>query len=129
MGYSCPVCDDPQADDEHLANHLAVTAMMRGGDHEAWLDERVPDWEGMGPTELATEVVERAEETEYPQVFEDTTDGHDHQSVESHDQGARADLPPGADALVDADHDVDAEKILEEAREMTEQRRSGDEES
>lgn len=128
MGYSCPVCGDPQADDEHLANHLAVTAMMRGGDHEEWLDDHVPDWEEMGPTDLATEVAELAEKTEYPQVFEDTTDGHDDQSSDSHDHSTASDLPPGADALVDTGDDEETAEILRQAREMTEQRRSDDEE-
>ena len=43
MGYACPVCDHPQADARHLANHLAFTALARGGDHEAWLDDAVAE--------------------------------------------------------------------------------------
>lgn len=83
-GYACPVCDDPQADAGHLANHLAFTAMLRDDGHGAWLDEHVPDWSERGEAALATELRERAgdllEEREYPQVFEDTTDedGHAH---------------------------------------------------
>ena len=38
MGYACPVCEDPQSDATHLANHLAFTAMLRGGEHGEWLD-------------------------------------------------------------------------------------------
>ncbi|PSP70281.1 hypothetical protein BRC79_02495 [Halobacteriales archaeon QH_8_67_27] len=53
MGYACPVCDDPQADAEHLANHLAFTAMLRGDGHEAWLDDHVDDWADLAPEELA----------------------------------------------------------------------------
>jgi hypothetical protein len=81
-GYACPVCDDPQADAGHLANHLAFTAMLRDDGHGAWLDEHVPDWSDRGEADLAAELRERAddllEEREYPQVFEDTTgeDGH-----------------------------------------------------
>lgn len=76
MGFSCPVCEDPQADAVHLANHLAITAMTRGGDHEAWLDDNVPDWEELGETGLANVVSEFATSTEYPTVFEDTTGQH-----------------------------------------------------
>jgi hypothetical protein len=128
MGYACPVCDDPQADDVHLANHLAFTAMTGGDDHEAWLDERVPDWGQLGEAELSTEVVEYAEETEFPQVFEDTVDrsGDGH----SHDHG-HGDLPQGADrhrgsnAL--SDHDSE---VLAEARDLTrEMLRDGDDET
>ncbi|EMA10797.1 hypothetical protein SAMN05443574_1027 [Haloarcula vallismortis] len=127
MGYACPVCDDPQADDVHLANHLAFTAMTGGDDHEAWLDERVPDWGQLGEDELSTEVVEYAEETEFPQMFEDTVDrsGDGHSHEHGHDHG---DLPQGADrhrgsnAL--SDHDSE---VLAEARDLTrEMLRDGD---
>jgi len=115
MGYACPVCGDPQADARHLANHLAFTAMTSGGDHEAWLDERVDGWGELGEAELAEQVVEDAEETEFPQVFEDTTE--DHGDDHGHHTDA-SDLPPGADenrrTLADADEDV-----LAEARELT----------
>ena len=114
MGYSCPVCDQPQADAGHLANHLAFTALTGGTDHEAWLDEHVPDWGQLGEADLAPLVVDHAAEAEYPQVFEDTTDqgaghGHDH------------DLPTGTDhgrdqrSLSEADREV-----LSEARDLTE---------
>ncbi|MBV0903742.1 DUF5810 domain-containing protein [Haloarcula salina] len=127
MGYACPVCDDPQADAGHLANHLAFTAMTGGDDHEAWLDERVPGWGQLGEDELSGEVVEYAEETEFPQMFEDTVDrsggGHDH----DHDHG---DLPAGAsrhrgkNALRDQDSEV-----LAEARELTRAMLDEDDES
>ncbi|MFC7167049.1 DUF5810 domain-containing protein [Halospeciosus flavus] len=104
MGYACPVCATPQADDEHLANHLAFTALLGDEEHETWLDEHVPGWEDAGPDELAPEVVEFAEETEYEEVFEDTTDqqrrqqhaggheghdGHDHGEESFEDRMAR----------------------------------------
>ncbi|WP_336336675.1 DUF5810 domain-containing protein [Haloarcula brevis] len=117
MGYACPVCDDPQADDVHLANHLAFTAMTGGDDHEAWLDEHVPGWGQLGEAELSTEVVEYAAETEFPQVFEDTVDRSD--DGHEHDHGT-GDLPQGADrhrgsnAL--SDHDSE---VLAEARDLT----------
>ncbi|KOX93533.1 hypothetical protein AMS69_06300 [Haloarcula rubripromontorii] len=130
MGYACPVCDDPQADDVHLANHLAFTAMTGGDDHEAWLDERVPGWGQLGEAELSTEVVEYAEVTEFPQVFEDTVDRSD--DGHSHDHGhGHSDLPQGADrhrgsnAL--SDHDSE---VLAEARDLTrEMLRESDDES
>jgi len=75
MGYACPVCSDPQADAGHLANHLAFTAMLGDTDHEAWLDDRAPAWAEMGESELADIVAERVEETEFPQLFEDTAGG------------------------------------------------------
>jgi hypothetical protein len=76
-GYACPVCDAPQADIGHLANHLAFTAMLRDDGHGDWLDERVPDWADRGEADLAAELGEHADDLEkqdYPQVFEDTTD-------------------------------------------------------
>jgi len=106
MGYVCPVCSDPQADATHLANHLAFTALTGGQDHEAWLDDTVGEWGQLGESELADIVVEEAEETEFPQVFEESgvdTD-HDH---------------PETDSRVDGDlSDADA-AVLSEARELT----------
>ncbi|KAA9399856.1 hypothetical protein Har1130_01885 [Haloarcula sp. CBA1130] len=116
MGYACPVCDDPQADDVHLANHLAFTAMTGGDDHEEWLDERVPDWGQLGEDELSTEVVEYAAETEFPQVFEDTVDrsGDGHSHDHGHDLPQGADRHRGSNAL--SDHDSE---VLAEARDLT----------
>ena len=80
MGFACPVCGDPQHDEEHLANHLAFTAMLGREDHGAWLDDHAPDWETLDPETLGSRVAEYAPEEEFPQMFEDTTDGrgHDH---------------------------------------------------
>ena len=75
MGYACPVCGDPQADAGHLANHLAFTAILGADHHEAWLEEHAPSWGEMGEAELAEAVVDHVEETEFPQVFEDTVGG------------------------------------------------------
>jgi hypothetical protein len=131
MGYECPVCGDPQADETHLANHLAFTAIARGGEHEAWLDERIPDWDQHDDESLAAEVTEYAAETEYPQVFDDTTDrtGREHRRHE-HDNTSRgrSDLPPGADALTDVSLDEDAQEALSRAREMTRKRRANTDE-
>ncbi|MFC7096989.1 DUF5810 domain-containing protein [Halobaculum marinum] len=144
MGYACPVCETPQRDGEHLANHLAFTAMLRNDEHEAWLDEHVDDWGDRTPADLASVVTEHAAEREYDEVFEDTAGstggrprgergadatrehggGHDHAHGHQHGHGdpARPDVSGGgamggaAEAVVD-----DAvESVLEEAQELTE---------
>ncbi|SFR30609.1 MULTISPECIES: DUF5810 domain-containing protein [Halorubrum] len=139
MGYACPVCDTPQRDGEHLAHHLAFTAMLHGGDHESWLDERVDDWSEREPTALAAEVTPHAEDAEYDEVFEDTVPrgrpdvgmgsggeaassdhGHDHGRGSAHDHGADPD--PAPDAGVpdpDAVDDPTVAEALREARELT----------
>ncbi|WP_276270522.1 DUF5810 domain-containing protein [Haloarcula litorea] len=123
MGYACPVCGDPQADAGHLANHLAFTAMTGGDDHEAWLDDHVEGWGQLGETELAEAVVDRAEETEYPQVFEESgvDDGHAHgEARHGHDHGGTGDLPPGADShRGPRDLSEDDREVLAEARDLT----------
>ena len=138
MGYACPVCDDPHSDAEHLANHFAFTAMLRGGDHEAWLDERVDDWGEMSPDELAERIVEYADEREFPQVFEDTTGGHDHDhdhATGGHDHGHQhggGRSPGAADTVENAapggvadldDFEGETDDVLAEAKELTRRRR------
>ena len=137
MGYACPVCSDPQADAGHLANHLAFSAILGDDDHESWLDEHAPRWGEMGEVELADIVGEVVDETEFPQLFEDTVGGledgsddplaersgalfedghaHDHSHDHAHDHS------PARGGTVDASEPVDDEtaEILEEAREMT----------
>jgi hypothetical protein len=135
MGYACPVCTDPQADATHLANHLAFTALARGGDHEDWLDEHVPEWESMDETTLGEELAGTADDTEYPQVFEDTTDqGHSHDHDHEHAGGRPTRGVP--DAMLSeaesalADEEVgDHDDILAEARELTRKRRAEGEDS
>jgi hypothetical protein len=73
MGYACPVCDHPQHDAEHLANHLALTAITHGDDHEAWLDDNAPDWGADSPAELGERVAPHAEEVAHETVFEAST--------------------------------------------------------
>lgn len=142
MGYACPVCEDPQSDAGHLANHLAFTAITSGGDHEEWLDEHVPGWGELGKSELADEVTSEAEETEFPQVFEESglDDPHDHGQ---HQRGQHGQRDHGSPDQALADHGVDpsaarargsgdlddeARSIMEEARELTEAMRDdGDE--
>ncbi|MEF8838655.1 MAG: DUF5810 domain-containing protein [Haloarculaceae archaeon] len=138
MGYACPVCGDPQADAGHLANHLAITAIARGGDHEAWLEEHVPDWTDRGEDTLATALSEQASEADYPQIFEDTTgeDGSDpdpdHSGWRHHRRGAsggalEGDLPVDvpdqglATDHTDGDFDAATREAIRRAREMTEE--------
>lgn len=113
MGYACPVCDRPQADGEHLAHHLAFTALLHEAEHADWLNTHVPDWEQHDPEGLIPEVTEHATETEYPAVFEDTTPTDTHTT----------DSMPAVDPTgLESDLDADAESILEEARRLTEEK-------
>jgi hypothetical protein len=133
MGYACPVCETPHPDGEHLANHLAFTALLGREDHEAWLDEHAPDWDQQGPEELAPLVVEAVPETEFPQVFDDTTPSegaHEHGQGHDHEHGhAGEDAAPSVEEHLArggrrgygrGDLTADAEEALAEAREMTE---------
>ncbi|MGM0592167.1 MAG: DUF5810 domain-containing protein [Halobacteriota archaeon] len=118
MGYACPVCGTPQRDGEHLANHLAFTAMLRHEGHEAWLDDNVADWADMRPEDLAEMVVPHAEESEYEEVFEDTVHGSDHAGhghVDHHHHGAS-----GREAFP-ADEPLDAatQQVVERAKRLT----------
>ncbi|QZX98268.1 DUF5810 domain-containing protein [Halobaculum rubrum] len=130
MGYACPVCETPQRDGEHLANHLAFTAMLHGDEHEGWLDERVDDWGDRTPADLASSVTEFAEETEYDEVFEDTTGGgHGHRDHQ-HDDAARPDVTgDSTSGAAEAVVDEAVESVLEEAQELTEEMYGLDEES
>jgi len=122
MGYACPVCGTPQRDGEHLAHHLAFTAMIHGDDHEAWLDEHASEWGGMDPAGLAEVVVPHAEETEYHEVFEDTAErGRPDVDVGGH---ARHGSSHGSDRSrgegVDVSElDPEAAAVVREARELT----------
>jgi hypothetical protein len=112
MGYACPVCDVPQRDAEHLANHLAFTALLRHDAHEVWLDEQLPGWGEEGPDELADRVVDHAEAADYDEVFEDTAKaGHSHEGV-AHGRAER-------DARPDRALDDDAASVIDEARAYT----------
>ena len=132
MGYACPVCETPQSDAEHLANHLAFTAMLGDDDHETWLDDHAPGWDEDGEAELAERIKEYAKEVGFPQVFEDTT--HDHgdepqagdlfkdelERANERGRGSRASGAGGRGAGAGA-LDAEAQGILQEAREMTEE--------
>ncbi|WP_348607247.1 DUF5810 domain-containing protein [Halobaculum rarum] len=153
MGYACPVCETPQRDGEHLANHLAFTAMLHGDEHEDWLDEHVDDWGDRTPADLATEVTEFAEETEYDEVFEDTAGatggsprgerganatrehadaghGHGHDHVQGDEIAGRPEAAGRAAGdtgeMARAVTDEAVESVLSEARELTEEMYGGD---
>lgn len=152
MGYVCPVCGDPQADAGHLANHLAFTAILGDDDHEAWLEANAPGWETMGEADLADEIRDDVEETEFPQVFENTVgetereddpleersgmlfEEDDHAHGSGHEHGDRPHQhdprsePASRGELADAPLDEEAKAILEEAREMTREMLDEDEE-
>ncbi len=132
MGYACPVCDVPQRDARHLADHLAFTAMLRHEEHEEWLDERVPEWGQQGPADLGAEVVEYAEETEYDEVFEDTVNRHDHHHdreespfdddhEHAHGSGHGGIDVSAADQRGSGGVDAETQHVLMEARELTRQ--------
>lgn len=120
MGYACPVCEIPQRDGEHLAHHLAFTAMLHGEDHEAWLDDHVDDWAEREPEELAADVTPHAEDAEYHEVFEDTTHDHDHGRPDVGHQHGQGGMGHNIDTRGE---DVDSETaaVLEEARELTQE--------
>lgn len=136
MGYACPVCSSPQADGEHLANHLAFTALTSGGEHETWLDEHVPEWGQLGEAELADEVTDDATETEFPQVFEASGDGRkrgarDHDGDAQDGRETSAADARGVDVAAareraDGELDEETRAIVEEARKLTRERRGDD---
>lgn len=144
MGYLCPVCQEPFADSQQCANHLAVTAILHGESHEAWLAETVDaadgqddsaaddsptdavdSWESISRDKLAELVAEHADET--------TDHDHpgDHEQPANHAQPANGVVdrptggPAGQPAITESTEavdglDTDAQAILREARELTE---------
>ncbi|WP_049971826.1 DUF5810 domain-containing protein [Haladaptatus cibarius] len=121
MGFACPVCETPQSDGEHLANHLAFAAMLGDDDHETWLDEHTPGWSEESPDELASRVTEHASEEEYPQVFEDTVHDHGHQHHGQQERSLETELQQTGGYGRDANIGAEAQSILNEARQMTEE--------
>lgn len=109
MGFECPVCGALQADAEHLANHLAFSAMLGRDDHEAWLDDRAPGWSTQGPGDLAPTVADLAPERELPEGAGEHRDAGGFED-ELADRGGY-----GRDQGLDAE----TERILDEARELT----------
>lgn len=145
MGYACPVCDDPQQDAEHLANHLAFQALTHGDDHETWLDEHTSGWAEGGPADLAPRLEELASEAEYEVVFEDTSPdrsdkgydpddqrpgSHEHSHAHGHDHshGHGHGSESGTFETIDTDDlGPDAQDIVAEAQELTREMLSGEE--
>jgi hypothetical protein len=120
MAYLCPVCEEPQVDATHLADHMAFTAMLRGEGHEAWLDDHAPDWAASDDDALAATLRETVGAVDHP-IDESAEDsgghGHDH----GHNPAVDRQSTRGMGAL-----DEEATDILAEAREMTEQMQDGD---
>lgn len=137
MGYACPVCGAPQVDGEHLANHLAFSALLGHDDHEGWLDEHAPGWDEDDPEALADRVTAHAEEMDLPVESpssrgEGDAAGADAEAFEALPGdgavGSAGSRPsPGAGAASgDQELDAEAREILAEARRLTERRRSDD---
>jgi hypothetical protein len=118
MGLACPVCSLPQADGEHLANHLAFAAILHGGDHEAWLDSHVADWSARDPAGLASAVIPLAEETGHDAPGGDSTDVDDDSRVPPF---RAAGLTTGPDRL-----DPETRRVVERARELTRRMRASE---
>lgn len=137
MGYACPVCGAKEADGEHLANHMAFTAMLRSDEHEDWLDDHVPDWPDRNPETLAPDITPHAPETETEVHENERSRAANETAKRSHgvvtDEGAH---PRGLDGEL-ADHggygrdslSGDHQAVLEEARELTRQMYGLDEEN
>lgn len=121
MAYLCPVCEEPQVDAAHLANHLAFTALIRGGDHESWLDGHVPDWGDHDESWLAEQVRETLEAVDHP-VDDIETGGHE----AAHGGSPAVDPVVAADGREGGELGDDAQSVVEEARELTRRMVGGD---
>jgi len=120
MAYLCPVCEEPQVDAGHLANHVAFTAVIRGGAHENWLDEHVPGWGENDEDKLAERLLDldSVEATDHPiDASDDQDGGHGHQHEPAVGRGPVRDSG-GLDA--------DAQRILDDAQELTRQMQASD---
>ncbi|MEY7852096.1 DUF5810 domain-containing protein [Natrarchaeobius sp. A-rgal3] len=114
MGYACPVCGVEQADAEHLANHLAVTASLGRRDHLEWLEEYAPEWGDCSPTELGEIVAAHAPEIDTPE-FEGSSRGTEPARPPGFEGGlAEQTRQPGRGEL-----SGEAAGVLEEARALT----------
>lgn len=105
MAYACPVCEAPQADGSHLANHLAFTALLHDDRHADWLDDVAPGWADRTPEELAETVVEHAESIDVDTVTAEA-----------------GDIPQPTDRSTDIPDDSEVQRVVEEAIEMTRER-------
>ncbi|MFB6267075.1 MAG: DUF5810 domain-containing protein [Halodesulfurarchaeum sp.] len=107
MGYACPVCGERQVDGEHLANHVAFTAILRSDEHRRWLDEHVPGWGDLDPEALADRVTPHAESVDVTIPEETAEQAPTRPAIEERKPQARRDLS------------ARDREILEEARELT----------
>jgi hypothetical protein len=137
MGYSCPVCETPQHDSEHLANHLAMTAMLHEDDHEAWLDEHIDGWAELTPPALGGRVVDVAEAVDYDEAaveqaeiseefHEDPQDAsHEHADSHQHDHSGVPEVGGVDEPSIQGPDTLDEEtqEVLAQARELTRERR------
>lgn len=110
MGYRCPVCEAPQPDAKHLANHLAFTGLMAGENHELWLDDHVPDWAEHDPESLGEALAEIVPTTELDGIGSDDHQ-HDRPSVD----------PVSRNVPSNEELDPVTRAALAEAREMTQE--------
>jgi membrane-associated HD superfamily phosphohydrolase len=125
MGYACPVCEAPQQDAAHLADHLAFTAIVHHDDHESWLEEHVGDWGQYGTDDLAEIVVELATSVKYDQVFEDTV--HRQHGRQMHDNshhttsaGDEVEIGTMTETM-ETQMDEETQTVINEARKLTAQ--------
>ncbi|ELY92510.1 hypothetical protein C483_07804 [Natrialba hulunbeirensis JCM 10989] len=137
MGYACPVCAAEQADAEHLANHLAITASLGRQEHQEWLAEHAPEWEECSPPELGEIVAEHAPEIETPSFEEGPRGqrggahghrdghghghGHDHDHTQGRPTGLEADLARQSRQRGRGSMTTETEHVLQEASELTRQ--------
>lgn len=121
MGYACPVCEEPQADGEHLANHLAFSAMLGRADHADWLDEHAPDWGDDDPGSLADRVTPRAETIEVPDL--EAMEGDLPEPPRSRSRGGLEAAMARQGGQGREPLDSETRRAIEEAREMTRNRR------
>jgi hypothetical protein len=120
MAYACPVCDTVEADAEHLANHLAVTASLHESEHAAWLEEHAPDWAERSPAELGATAIDHAEE----RSPEETVHTHDHGEAPPPDMEHPH---PDPAAEPGGQMDAETERALRKARELMESDEDPDE--
>lgn len=124
MGYLCPVCETPFGDDQSLADHLAVTAILHGGDHERWLTETIDGWKDVDRATVADRVVDHAEA-----VAADHPSDSEHASGSSPladspravgQQSPEAEIPDAAGMRADGNSlDAEAQSILQQAHAFT----------
>jgi hypothetical protein len=118
--------DRPQVPAAEASPYDRAADLLETHVDEEWLDGTVPGWGSMNESTLADEVTAHAEETEYPQVFEDTTGSHDHDGHAHGRAGGTRDLSEAmlsqAEAELDDLETRDTEDVLEQARELTEKR-------